>query len=167
MRPLAAFFVAGLILGGLQLYMVTRPQAKLEIRNLTENWATGQFEVEVTLTFDAGADPFGLEATDAPSLLVMLQGRELLRRTDTVAAGIPLLIRQVDSVADGNNRFYIQAIPQDTEMARSVAARVRVLRDGQTVADQTLWSEPGLPVDGEIEVHLGKLPDAHPEDHAH
>ena len=54
----------------------------------------------------------------------------------------------------GQNEFFVQAAPQDTTTARARAVRVRILRDGNPLADETLWSEPGEVVQGAVLVHV-------------
>ncbi len=81
MRPLLALILAVVILGGLQLYMVFRPQPKVVAVDY-EQTATGKFTVDVTLTFDAGPDAFALDPTTAPVVLLQLRGRDLVRHTE-------------------------------------------------------------------------------------
>jgi hypothetical protein len=122
------------------------------------------FAVEITLTFDAETDPF---FTDQPtSLRVMLGQIELLRRSDRIEAGSTLRIEPVASVAQGRNEFYVEAVPSSEATTGARAVRVRVLRDGEAVADQTLWAEPGEPVAGPVVVDVPRRAGEHPA-HAH
>jgi hypothetical protein len=153
MRPLLAFAVVIVILGGLQLYMTFRPQARREAAR-AEVQAAGQFAVEITLTFDAGPDEFALDVSDAPSLFVQLRGHDLLRRSDPIEAGSQINVESVDGIVVGANEFFVQATPQDTTANVARAVRVRILRDGQPLADDTLWAEPGDVVQGAVVVDV-------------
>lgn len=153
MRPILALLVVATLLGGLQTYMWLRPRPARSVAAF-EPTAAGIFEVEITLTFAAGPDPFALDLGDAPSLLVTFRGRDLLRMTEKVPAGEPIRIEEVDGVVAGANEFFVAATPtaQDATVARAI--RVRILRDGSTVAEQSLWSDPGESVDGVVVVHV-------------
>jgi hypothetical protein len=153
MRPLLAFLVVGSILGGLQLYMTYRPQPRREPLQ-AEVTAAGRFDVELTLTFDAGPDAFALDPTSAAALLVQLRGHDVLRRTDRIAAGTHVVVKSVAGIVVGANEFYVQATPQDTTSPVARALRVRVLRNGNPLSQQTLWSEPGDVIQGAIVVEV-------------
>jgi hypothetical protein len=117
--------------------------------------AAGAFDVEITLTFDAGADAaFSLDPTQATALRVEFRGRELLRREQPVAAGTPLHLEKVKGITPGANEFFIEAQPANQSLGVAHAVRVRVLRDSNPIADQTLWSDPGLPVRGAVSVEI-------------
>ena len=153
MRPLLALSVASLILGGLWLYMTFRPQPALAIAE-PETAAEGRVDIELTLTFDAGPDAFALDVTDAPTLLVQLRGKDVLRRTDPILAGAQLRVEAVSGLVTGINEFFVQATPQDTAAPVARAVRVRILRNGYPMAEQTLWSEPGELVQGVVVVEI-------------
>ena len=154
LRVLLAVGVSVAILGGLALFMTVRPTPLPTVDPSTADWVTGQTSIEVTLTFDAGPDPFALEATDAPSLLVLHHGRELLRRTDRVARGEVISITDLTQLPAGPNRFLVRAIPQESDSTMSHGLRLRVIHNDQTVADQTVWSDAGPIVEGEVVVQL-------------
>jgi hypothetical protein len=153
MRPLLALLTISVILGGLQLYMLYRPQRSHVASHEAEQAAAGRFQVELTLTFDAGPDEFALDQSDAPALLVQLRGRDVLRRREPLAAGEQIVV-DVTGLVAGRNEFFVQATPRDVGASLARAVRVRVLRDDVPLADQTLWSEPGEIVQGAIEVEL-------------
>jgi hypothetical protein len=123
-----------------------------------EPTAAGIFTVEVTLTFAAGPDPFALDLDDAPALVVSFRGRDLLRRTEEIPAGQPIRIESVEGLVAGANEFYVAATPTAQDAAVARAIRVRILRDGATVAEQSLWSAPGESVNGivvvDVDTHL-------------
>ena len=143
MRPILAAVVVAVILGGLQLYMQSRPQAATATSYQPAK-ATGQFDIQVTLTFDAAPDPFAFDADNAVSLLLRLHGQDVLRRTDEVPAGSPLRIRNVNGVIAGPNEFFLEAIPRDTGQAVSQAIRIQIFRDDVQIGDQTFWSRAEL-----------------------
>jgi hypothetical protein len=156
MRPLLAVAVSVVILGGMALYMQRRPQTGSVV---VERKAEGVYSLEITLSFDAGPDEFALSADDQPSVLVKFRDSELLKLTDRIPAGEPIVIERVEGIvagpgAAGRNEFYVAATPAESGANVSRALRVRVLRDGEPVADQSLWSEPGWPVQGTVELHV-------------
>ena len=108
------------------------------------------------MTFAAGPDPFALDLDNAPSLLVTFRGRELLRITEEIPAGEPVRIEDVEGVVAGANEFFVAASPTSTDAAVARAIRVRILRDGATVAEQSLWSDPGESVDGIVVVDVAR-----------
>jgi hypothetical protein len=152
-RPVFALLVAVIILGGLQLYMTIRPQPSGRMAAQDELAARGRFSVEITLTFDAGPDAFSLDVSDAPAVLVQLRGVDLLRRQEEVLAGDQVVIDDVSGLVEGKNEFFVQATPSEVaHVARAV--RVRVLRDGIPLADETLWAEPSEIVRGAVVVEV-------------
>ena len=164
MRPLIALVVAVIILGSVEAYVqfhksLPKPQAVQSRFQLAE----GKFSVDLTPTFEARPDEFDL---DPASVLVELHGKELFRSRDVVKQGEPIVIDEVPGVAEGSNSFYIKVAPGNQGSSAMRAVRVRVLRDGQSVAEQTLWSEPGAPVEGVVEVLVPRSRQAaHPHEH--
>lgn len=154
MRPLLAFLTIVVILGGLQLYMRNRPSRPEAALLIAETAAQGQYSLDITLTFDAGPDPFALDPDAAPSLLVLLRGAEVLRREDAVATGAVITVSDVQGLVQGANEFFVVAAPQDRSQPVARAVRVRVLRNGQPLAEQTIWSEPGEIVEGTVVVEI-------------
>ena len=120
--------------------------------------APGEYAIELTLPFDAGPDEFSLEDTgDAPSLLVQMNGAEIVRRQETVSAGeSPIRLDNIDGVVVGTNEFYIQATPSDLADLKPKCARIEILRDGASVADKTLWSEPGDILQGTVRLEVSE-----------
>jgi hypothetical protein len=117
--------------------------------------AAGAFDVEITFTFDAGADAaFSLDPTQATAVRVEFRGRELMRMEQPVAAGTALRLEDVKGITPGVNEFFIEAQPANPSLDVAHAVRVRVFRDGNPLADQTLWSDPGLPVSGAVRVEV-------------
>jgi len=174
MRPVLAILVWVVILGGLYGYMrfrdrlAPRPEEVFRVSP-----APGNFSVELTPTFDAqgGVDPFALDPVAKPAIVLWLNGTEIVRYEQTARAGIPVEFTwDTDEVPLEleKNEFRIQVrTPGDNPNAvRGV--RLRLLRDGAEVASETLWSEPGQPVDGVVRINIegAELETEDPADHA-
>lgn len=155
MRPIAVVIFAFVVLGGLAIYL-RAVQTKVEATEFRETNATGDYFVELTLPFEAESNVFNA----GKSLVVTVDGREILSRDDTVPSGILPKI-QVSELKIGRNEFAVNAQPKEmgfgngnafslesTESSKPspVALRLRVFRDNIVVADGTYWSEPGLPI---------------------
>ncbi len=154
MRPILALMISTVILGSVWTYLKSQsPRATSKAEPVLQP-VEGQFDVEITLTFAAGPDAYALRETDAPSLIVEHLGHAILNRTDQIAAGASVLVEGVPHIERGKNSFFVRCTPRepDAEMAR--ALRMRVLRDGIPVADSTLWSAPGAPCEGIVEVDI-------------
>lgn len=182
-RPLLALLVAALMLGTVKLYMIVQASLPEHAsgRQITRA-AKGNFAIDVTLTFAARPDSFQFE-TPGPTVVVAFGAHELLRRTDSVPPGTPLVVENVPGVVEGRNEFFIEVFAGDvsfaaenpsdaTGLATSTAAlahavRVRVLRNGEPLpgAEQTLWSDPGEPVRGAIVVDVPRAADEEPIEH--
>jgi hypothetical protein len=159
MRPLLSIVISAFILLGVRAYLgfaaSLREARVLHYVAREEEAATGRFSAEITLTFDCQADEFSLEPT---SLVLKHQGKELLKREGIVAAGEPIMIENIAGITAGKNEFYFECVPKDDGKALARAVRVRVLRDGVSVADQTLWSPPGQTPRGAIVVDVAPSP---------
>ena len=169
MRPVLAILIWVVLVGGLTTYMHVRqrsnPAGTFEVHE-----ASGAFAVEVTHTFDAEPDPFALQIdtqTGAPALLLRVNGAEVLRRTERVERGIPVRVEPVSALIQGHNEIYIEANPPLDQAERSMAVRIRILRDGQPVADQSFWSESGSKIAAAFPVEIvpAKAPEAQPHGH--
>lgn len=109
--------------------------------------APGIFSLEVVLTFDAGPDPFAVADKNRPSLSITFEGEEWLRRTDRISAGTVIVINDMTGIKSGLNELHLRAFPVDEQYDLVRGARVRVLRDEIVIAEESLWSEPGYPID--------------------
>jgi hypothetical protein len=65
-----------------------------------------------------------------------------------------LRAEDVPNIAVGRNAFFIHAIPDEQQASRPSAVQVRILRDNEVIAENTLWAEPNRPVDGEVLVEV-------------
>lgn len=152
MRPLLAIILSAVVLLGVQSYL--RFADSLRHRHAAQEHvviAPGKYSADITLTFPAEADSFGLDGT---SLVFHQQGKDLLKREGLVPAGEPLQIETLPDVVVGKNAFYFSTTPKESEQSAAKAVRVRIFRDGQPIAEQTFWSEPGLVPRGEIIVDV-------------
>jgi len=133
-------------IGGLSLYMhereVARAQDNAEL--MVQRTPEGRFGLDITLSFTAQPDSFGVDTDEKPtSLLVRLNGKEILRRDDEVAAGIPVLVEPVRGLVEGVNEFYVESSPPSGEAPRAQAVRLRCFRDGKELTEHTYWTEAG------------------------
>jgi hypothetical protein len=152
MRPIAAILLAVLILGSVKAYTLFERSLPppIDISTVQQS-ATGKFSVDVTLTFDAAADDFALEPL---AVVIELQGHELFRSLEPVPAGRPIVVEEVPGVVEGRNSFFLKVTPTESDFTSQRAVRVRVLRDGMPIAEETLWSEPGAVVEGIVNVDV-------------
>ena len=146
MRPLLALAIVIGILGSVAAYMKFQAAHQVVAEAPQEKAAKASYNLEVTLTFDAAADAFALQ--DATSLLVTFRGYAILKKTEPVIAGESLKVEDVAGIVEGRNEFFLQATPSDTGGASQHAARVRILQAENVVAEQTMWSPAGEPVQG-------------------
>ena len=158
MRPVLALVLTVAILGGMQLFMASQRGAGHDHhRGANVIRGAGEYSVELTLTFDAGKDEFGLDAEgDAPSVLLQLHGQTLLQRIDHVPSSATLEVKPVEGIVVGENEFYLQVAPADLLSLVPRAARIRVLRDGIPLAERTLWSSPGEIVQGILAIQVSE-----------
>ena len=155
-----------ILVGGLSLYTFERdrrqpppvaaetvPEAPMEAHTL-----------EITPGFATAADPFALRSDPAAAatLLVRVAGRELYRSDKPLPAGVTLTVHPVPGLVLGHNEIYLRAVPPQGE-ALDHAVRVRLLRGGRVVLDQTLWGEKGAVVSGTLPFELAGAGEAHHE----
>lgn len=152
--------VWALLLGGMTFYMRHRDgrrRAMAAPTARTADRAEGTFSVEVTPTFPVEADPFALR-TDADrgdaGLVVLLNGRDLLRRSDGGEPGEVIRLDGVAGFAVGANEVRVEAYPPEEPGDRRHFVQVRVLRNGAPLADDTFWSEGGAAVTGSLGVEV-------------
>lgn len=181
MRPLLAIIIALGILASVAAYeWFVRTLPPIEVVDLSLEQAKGDFVVDVTLTFHAVKSDFALDDT---TLLIKFEGKDIFRAEETIHAGTPLKI-DVPDIKVGKNEFFLEVNTPAIESAPSedngfslgtedapgparilsYAARIRVLRDDEEVADETIWSLPGQSIRQRVIV---KIPDDSHEGHDH
>jgi hypothetical protein len=146
MRILLAAIIWVVLVGGLAWYMNQRTGAAT-VTTQERAEAPGIYAVTLTPTFSAAPDPFALRLSDddaPPALLVRLNGDVIFEATDKLEAGETVVIETVSGIKVGENEFFIEAHPPGEEANQAHALRVAVLRDGDQLVEETLWSEPGL-----------------------
>lgn len=158
-RIVAAILIWVLVVGGTWLYLrVNEDRAQARLGDAPVTALVDGYRVELVTTFSATPDPFALQLDDAAAptaLLVRLNGTEVLRRADDVAAGESILIDPLGPVLAGNNELYVEASPPGEVAGLSHALRVRVYHGYRTVADTTLWNEPGASLSGGVSFEAG------------
>ena len=163
MRILAVIAIWVAIIGGVSLYMNTRPEITRAIAVVPQGIGAGEpFRLEATPTFTAEADPFALEGeTGETAFVVWLNGREVLKASEESRAGIPVVLEPVDGLIEGVNELYVEASPPVGFGGESYGVRLRLLNSGVAVAEETFWSEDGSRVTGVLRVDLAeKEPEA-------
>ncbi len=169
MRPIIAAAIWLVLVGGLTAYMSTR-QEVIAPRTFDLPKGKGEFSMEITASFDAEPDPFSLRADKddpATTLLVKLNGRQVLQRTDKVPGGTPLVAENIAGVIQGKNEVYLEVNPGVTDIYKPHAVRVRVLRDNEPIAERTFWSEPGTRIAGTLSFDVKMEQPTEEKDHGH
>ncbi len=157
MRPALAIIIWVILIGGLTAYMQSRETAAVGVSYKLHS-AEGVYALQITTTFDVEPDPFALrtDENEASALLVKLNGKEILRRSDRVQAGTPIRVEPVPGLTGGRNEFYLEANPPVSLANLSYAVRVQLFRDGQLIADRSLWSEPGSRIASTFQVSVAR-----------
>ncbi|MGO8878189.1 MAG: hypothetical protein ACLQMS_01580 [Desulfomonilaceae bacterium] len=146
-------------MGGLSLYMHTREvaQAQKTFEMNERSSPEGTFGLDITLSFTAQPDSFEVKTheTDKPtSLIVRLNGKEILRRYDEVAAGIPVLVEPVKGLVAGVNEFYVESSTPSGEAPRAQAVRLRCFQDGKELTEHTYWTEVCTNISATFSINL-------------
>ncbi|MEK7468905.1 MAG: hypothetical protein AAB074_16140 [Planctomycetota bacterium] len=146
MRFLLTALIWVVFVGSVALF-TSRRDARGPVASYARAAAKGIFAVEVTASFTAEPDPFALDTGKAKpaGLVVRVNGVEAIRAA-TVKPGAAIRVEPVAAVLEGKNELFIEAYPPADQLNRSHAIRVRILRDGEPVAERTFWSEPGTPI---------------------
>ena len=149
MRPALAIATWVFLVGGLALYMEQRPEAKA-VETYQPEMVEAEYTLEITTSFSAEVDPFALDVGDdeAVALRVLLNGAPVLTRSDGVKAGKPIRSGPLPGLLATANEFYVEAYPPSDAVQRANAVRLRLLRGDTTIAEDTFWSAPGMPVSG-------------------
>lgn len=164
-RIFAAVIIWIVFVGTPTLYIRNRGPKEAPVA-YEQQAAPGILSLVLTPAFDVQPDAFAVNSP-AAALRVRLNGREIASMMDQLPAGQPLEVKNASGLVVGKNEFFVEAYPSQENSVRSQALRVQVLRDGQPVADHTLWSEPGTPVTSTFTL---EVPDTHSkteDDHGH
>lgn len=154
MRIIIAALICVAFIGGLSFYMNSRADsAAAPTVAYRAEAAEKSYALEITPTFAVEPDPFALQTEGGdlpPALLVRLGEKEILRETETLAAGLPIRVDPLEGLVVGINEIWFTASPPLTASGQSQAIRLRVFEENQAIASQTFWSEPGGTVAGTL-----------------
>ncbi len=167
MRPFLVIAVWIVFVGGLTGYMHTREEASA-VQEFRQTVAAGHFAVEVTASFAVEPDPFALNVETKkkkPALVLKVNGQEALSITERLDAGAPVVVEKVGGIVEGINELYVEANPPIESVGRVHAVRVRVLKDGRPLAQESLWSEPGNRIASTFKIKVGGSGPAQEDDH--
>ena len=168
MRLTLAVLIWLVFVGGLGIYTHYRDATVRAARPIVEiQTVEGNYAIEITTTFAVEPDPFAVQTDELgqqPALVVRLGQREILKITDRLAAGTPIRIEPLLGLVEGTNETYLEASSRLEQVGESQAVRVQILRDGQTIAEQTFWSLPGGKVAETMRFELAIAKEAE-EDH--
>jgi hypothetical protein len=166
MRPFVAVIIWVAFIGGLGAYMQYRESAAAPKGQVLHH-AEGSFSLEIIPTFALESDPFGLQSGGAPpaALLVRVNGKEVVRLTEPRHDQGAIKVEPVPGLLEGNNEFYVEANPPVGEAATAHAARLRIYRDGLSVADRVLWADAGARIAEAFQLTVE--PEHAREEHSH
>lgn len=169
MRPLLAVLVNVAVFGGMALYISLQEEPAPQQAAPEQAEAAGSFALEIVTTFGAEPDPFDLpgDNENAAALVVNFRGQEILRWTERIAAGEPVRVEPLEGIKVGENEFFITAKPPLDQSNRAHAIRVRILKDGAPLVEKTIWSEPGHPVAGIVELPIASKHVDEKDKHGH
>lgn len=113
--------------------------------------------LEITPTFSSEKDPFALDTGDGDqgALVVTVNGVSVPVDA-ALERGMTLVRDNVTGLNRGFNELYISAPPAASETLLTNGIRVRVLRQGAVIEDQTLWGEKGAVISGTIGFDLAE-----------
>lgn len=151
-RILAVIVLAIGILGGLRLYLSTEGAPPPPPAHVRVEGASRALRMEITLTFDAAPDPFAGDQP-GPSLRINQGEKVWLNLDREIPAGEIVELRESIPLTPGANEFYVRAHPKGNDVPPR-GARVRIWQGSRILADATLWSEPGAPVEGPVRLML-------------
>lgn len=165
MRFLLCLVVWIFLVGGLWAYTVNRDASLPEgpARVADREVLTGEYTLEITLSFSLEKDPFALDLDDAPQtqgLKVSLNGQAVAIAPGEIFRGKVITVTKGISPTVGYNEFYVQATPPMSEIHLDHCVRVRLIKSGVPVADQTIWGSRGAVVAGT----MGFIPATSKED---
>lgn len=125
-----------------------------------------QYSLEITPTFSMEEDPFALNTSDTGSeqLELRLNGNLVALTNIQLERGQAQLINNVKGVVNGHNEIYLKASPPVSQFMLNHGIRVRLLENGASIVDHTIWNSQGSLVSGTIAFETGL---AEEDDHDH
>jgi hypothetical protein len=130
--------------------------------------AAAQYNLELTLTFDAVPDPFALVspgAEAAPVVSVHLNGKTLVELREGSPPGVPWLQEGISGVSVGTNELLIEATPPVGAAHIRHAVRVRLIENTVAIADETFWSDGASKVGGAVRFQVDETSSEHNDGH--
>lgn len=152
MRPVLAVLAATFVLSIVAWFLRAGSATHSLPSRQTPPLSTASYGVELTLTFEAGPHRFAADTDPGPSVLVEHLGQAVLRRDDVVPAGTPIMVQPISGIRQGKNSFFVRCSPSGLHDDQLRAVRLRIFRDGKPISTQSLWSEPGEPCEGLIQL---------------
>lgn len=150
MRPVLTILFSVVLMSGIFAYTQFAERVRPDPVQYQADFSDSQYVVRLNRTFDCKGNPeFGLENS-----LVVLFKDQKFALTDPVPATEKIEF-ELPEVEVGRNSIFVEAyLPNDLENfdepafdsfdVRSAAMQIELLRDGNVIAQQTFWIEPGL-----------------------
>lgn len=157
------------IIGGLRLYTWQRDMAVKPIQNVVaqqQQESKASYRLQITSTFSVEPDPFALEESESleSALQISLNGQPIKLPIEQLKRGEMIQMDDLQGVIAGHNEIYVKASPPVEENLLNHGIRINLIEGGNSLVDQTLWSEQGSLVSGTVVFKAGS--DAK-EDHEH
>jgi hypothetical protein len=167
MRFLLCLIIWVVFVGGLYAYTEQRDRemvADTPLATVAEK-TRERISIELTPTFSVEADPFALQTQEqnAPFDL-RLNALPVDIANLSIARGQTLFIRDLEVAFSEHNELFIKASPPLAESHLTHGIRLRLLKQDQVLADQTIWSSGGGLVSGTVPFKLSADPET---DHDH
>ena len=154
-RPLLVLGLALGILGTLAIYarfLASLPTVEPAHDRLVQP-AAAKFSLEITCSCPVEADAFSLDSASGVS--VRFLGKEIVSR-ERHAGTEPLVVNDLPGIESGNCTFSVRAIPAAGNIGRPNALRLKLLGNGEAIAEQTIWSRSEEPIVGELVLKVPK-----------
>lgn len=141
------------IIGGMYTYMSKRDAVRMAVEPpaVLDSRVDKLLTVEITPTFSVEGDPFALQLEENTG-----SGFELKLNGETIplqlapVRGEVIRIDSLSGVRKGHNEVYVKGAPPVSESHLENGIRVKVMEDGQVIADKTIWSSDGALASGTV-----------------
>jgi hypothetical protein len=158
MRILVTAIIWVVFIGGLTLYMKHRGSVDYSADNFHDfKLVEKVYALEVTPSFVLESDPFALtmeRQNSSPVLMVRLGGHEILKVQGPLTTSDTFKVEIMHGLTAGKNEIYVEASPPLDHFLTQNALRVRIIENGYTLAEKTIWSPPGAKVSGTFQFTL-------------
>jgi len=157
-RPIAALLLTVCLFAGVYAYTSFVQSIAREPLQVQESFSTDKYSVRISRTCDLVGDP-GFDEIYA--LLVRFRGKDLVLHEDSLPKS-EKVEEQLEGVTVNENEISVTANVKTADGSSDdwgnedsadsteqlCAVRVQVLQGDRTIADQTIWQEPGNPFIG-------------------